>query len=130
MDLGRQLVDIDNVARLLVKVEAESSVEDSAFARCNRGCRTCGQSPQSRMAGMIISMAAVRTPRVRPGWVLDEVASGGRENLDAGHVARYDLKEDVGAAEELALLQRLGLTQASLLVDIGAGTGHRQPCPR
>ena len=82
------------------------------------------------MAGMIISMAAVRTPRVRPGWVLDEVASAGRENLDAGRVARYDLKEDVGAAEELALLQRLGLTQASLLVDIGAGTGHRQPCPR
>ena len=49
--------------------------------------------------------------------------SAGRENLDTGHVARYDLTEDAGAAEELALLQRLGLTRASVLVDIGAGTG-------
>ena len=37
------------------------------------------------------------------GWMLDEVASAGRENLDPVHVARYDGKEDAGAAREIAL---------------------------
>jgi SAM-dependent methyltransferase len=59
-----------------------------------------------------------------PGWLLDEVASAGRENLDAAHVARYDAKEDAGAVEEVALLQRLGLRQTSVVVDVGAGTGQ------
>ena len=31
-----------------------------------------------------------------PTWRLDEVASAGRENLDAEHVALYDEKEDAG----------------------------------
>jgi hypothetical protein len=39
----------------------------------------------------------------RPHWLLDEVASAGRENLDPGHVARYDTKEDAGAAAEVRL---------------------------
>jgi hypothetical protein len=34
----------------------------------------------------------------RPGWVLDELANAGRENLDPDHVARYDAKMDAGAA--------------------------------
>jgi len=58
------------------------------------------------------------------------VATAGRENLDAGHVARYDAKEDAGAAEEIALLRQLGLTRESLVIDIGTGTGSsrsRQP---
>ena len=59
-----------------------------------------------------------------PGWMLDEVASAGRENLDAGHVARYDGKEDAGAAAEVALLRGLGLTADSVVVDVGAGTGQ------
>jgi hypothetical protein len=25
-----------------------------------------------------------------PGWLLDEVASAGRENIDPAHVSRYD----------------------------------------
>jgi len=29
-----------------------------------------------------------------PGWVLDEFANAGRENLDADHVSRYDAKEE------------------------------------
>ncbi len=41
-----------------------------------------------------------------PGWLLDERACAGRENLDAAHVARYDTKEDAGAAAEVALLQQ------------------------
>lgn len=60
----------------------------------------------------------------RPGWLLDERASAGRENLDAGHVARYDAKEDAGAAGEIATLRRLGLDSEAVVVDIGAGTGQ------
>lgn len=59
-----------------------------------------------------------------PGWLLDEVASAGRENLDAGHVSRYDSKEDAGAAEEVQYLSGLGLTTESVVVDFGAGTGQ------
>src|SRR5215217_3116007 len=43
------------------------------------------------------------------GWLLDEMASIGRENLDAVHVSRYDDKEDADAASEVRLLQALGL---------------------
>jgi ubiquinone/menaquinone biosynthesis C-methylase UbiE len=58
------------------------------------------------------------------GWMRDEVASAGRENLDPRHVARYDAKEDAAAASEVALLAGLGLTTGSVVVDIGAGTGQ------
>ena len=59
-----------------------------------------------------------------PGWRLDEVASAGRENLDADHVARYDSKEDAGAAGEVELLKPLGLTSSSVVVEFGVGTGQ------
>jgi SAM-dependent methyltransferase len=58
------------------------------------------------------------------GWLLDEVANAGRENLDADHVRRYDQKEDASAASEVALLQGIGLGQSSVVVDLGAGTGQ------
>jgi ubiquinone/menaquinone biosynthesis C-methylase UbiE len=60
----------------------------------------------------------------RAGWMLDEVGSAGRENLDADHVARYDAKEDAGAADEVELLRRLGLGPGSVVVEFGAGTGQ------
>lgn len=60
----------------------------------------------------------------RPTWRLDEVASAGRENLDAGHVALYDEKEDAGAAAEVELLLQVGLDERSTVVDLGAGTGQ------
>jgi ubiquinone/menaquinone biosynthesis C-methylase UbiE len=60
----------------------------------------------------------------RPTWRLDEVASAGRENLDAEHVALYDEKEDAGSADEVELLLRLGLGERSTVVDLGAGTGQ------
>lgn len=63
-------------------------------------------------------------PGVHPGWLLDEVGSAGRENLDADHVARYDAKEDAAAADEVRLLRRFGLTPQSVVVDVGAGTGQ------
>jgi SAM-dependent methyltransferase len=59
-----------------------------------------------------------------PGWLLDEVAVAGRENFDPEHAARYDAKEDALAADEVAILRRLGLTSSSVVVDIGAGTGQ------
>ena len=59
-----------------------------------------------------------------PGWLLDEVASAGRENLDGDHVARYDDISDSCAAAEVALLVELGLDECSSVVDLGAGTGQ------
>lgn len=58
------------------------------------------------------------------GWRLDEMASIGRENRDEEHVARYDEKEDADAEAEVRLLQSVGLTEASTVVDLGAGTGQ------
>lgn len=66
----------------------------------------------------------VSDPRGLPGWLPDEVALAGRENLDAAHVARYDAKQDASAAEEVALLKDLGLDDRSVVVDLGAGTGQ------
>ncbi|MDQ6837649.1 MAG: methyltransferase domain-containing protein [Actinomycetota bacterium] len=56
--------------------------------------------------------------------MLDEVASAGRENLEVEHVARYDGKEDAGAAAEVEFLAVHGLTADSVVVDIGPGTGQ------
>ncbi len=60
----------------------------------------------------------------RRGWLLDEVASAGRENLDADHAALYDEKEDAKAAQEVELLRGLGLDERAQVVDLGAGTGQ------
>lgn len=62
------------------------------------------------------------TPRRR--WLLDEQASAGRENLDPAHVERYDDKEDADADAEVALLRTFGLGPASIVLDLGAGTGQ------
>jgi ubiquinone/menaquinone biosynthesis C-methylase UbiE len=59
-----------------------------------------------------------------PGWLLNEVASAGRENLDPEHVARYDDKEDARAEEEIALCQALGIGPSSTVVEFGSGTGQ------
>jgi SAM-dependent methyltransferase len=59
-----------------------------------------------------------------PPWTLDEVASAGRENLDADHVGRYDDKEDGDAPAEVAWLRSLGLGADDTVVDLGAGTGQ------
>jgi len=63
-------------------------------------------------------------PERRPGWLLDEVSSAGRENLDPEHVARYDTKEDAGAEAEVRLCRTLGVNQESTVVEFGAGTGQ------
>ncbi|MDQ3610042.1 MAG: class I SAM-dependent methyltransferase [Actinomycetota bacterium] len=61
---------------------------------------------------------------IKRGWLLDEMTSIGRENLDGLHVSRYDEKEDADAATEVGLLQSAGLSQGSTVVDLGAGTGQ------
>jgi ubiquinone/menaquinone biosynthesis C-methylase UbiE len=63
-------------------------------------------------------------PRRNRGWLLDEMNSIGRENLDAMHVSRYDEKEDADATGEVRLLQSLGFGRGSTVVDLGAGTGQ------
>ena len=62
--------------------------------------------------------------RATPGWLLDELASAGRENLDPAHVERYDGKMDARAAEEVELLRSWGLDPSSVVVDLGCGTGQ------
>ena len=59
-----------------------------------------------------------------PGWLLNELASAGRENLDAAHVERYDGKMDAQAAREVELLRSWGLDASSVVVDLGCGTGQ------
>lgn len=59
-----------------------------------------------------------------PGWVLDELATAGRENLEPAHARQYDGKEDARAAEEVQLLADFGLDQTKDVVDLGAGTGQ------
>jgi SAM-dependent methyltransferase len=59
-----------------------------------------------------------------PPWLLDERASIGRENLDTGHVARYDEKEDGDADGEVALLAAAGVAPDATVIDLGAGTGQ------
>jgi SAM-dependent methyltransferase len=60
----------------------------------------------------------------QPSWIVDELAYAGRENRDAEHVARYDAKEDGGAAAELEKLRAAGLGADATVVDLGAGTGQ------
>src|ERR1700722_13298331 len=62
--------------------------------------------------------------RPTPGWLLDERARAGRENLDAAHVARYDGKMDSRADVELELLRSWGLGPSSVVIDLGYGTGQ------
>lgn len=62
--------------------------------------------------------------RPAPGWLLDETANAGRENLDAEHVARYDDKEDSGAVAEVDYLRGRGLGSNSVVLEFGPGTGQ------
>jgi ubiquinone/menaquinone biosynthesis C-methylase UbiE len=69
-------------------------------------------------------MVIVGSQTPASGWRRDEVASAGRENLDAAHVGRYDTKEDSSAAAEVALLQSLGVGPEATVVELGTGTGQ------
>jgi SAM-dependent methyltransferase len=58
-------------------------------------------------------------------WLLDELAHAGPEHLDPGFVAGFDRKQGHPDPEsDIALLLTHGLSQDSVVVDIGAGTGQ------
>jgi SAM-dependent methyltransferase len=78
----------------------------------------------ARSLRTIVRGGCVHPPPDTPSWMLDEVAFAGRENLDVGHVSRYDRKEDADASGEVALLAGLGLDDSWEVVDLGAGTGQ------
>jgi hypothetical protein len=50
---------------------------------------------------------AVSGSSTAAGWLPDELAMAGRENLDPAHVARHDAKMDAEAEAEVALLARI-----------------------
>ncbi len=75
-----------------------------------------------------MALVARRSPS--PAWLLDEVNSAGRENLDVDHVVRYDEKEEADAANEVALLVELGLDGRSQVVDLGAPASSPLPSPK
>jgi ubiquinone/menaquinone biosynthesis C-methylase UbiE len=56
-------------------------------------------------------------------WWLDESSHAGAEHLDPDYVEGYEAKAGFDPAEDIALLETLGLGAAPLVVDIGAGTG-------
>jgi ubiquinone/menaquinone biosynthesis C-methylase UbiE len=57
--------------------------------------------------------------------MIDEQAHAGPEHLDPGFVTGYDRKQGApDTAEDLAEFRAHGLTQASTVVDLGAGTGQ------
>jgi SAM-dependent methyltransferase len=59
----------------------------------------------------------------RPDWYLDELAHAGPEHRDPAYIAAYDRKAGTDPATDLAALQKAGLDETSVLVDLGAGTG-------
>ncbi len=56
-------------------------------------------------------------------WEFDESGHAGPEHLDAGYVAGYDRKAGTDPSEDVQALRDAGVNDASLVVDLGAGTG-------
>jgi ubiquinone/menaquinone biosynthesis C-methylase UbiE len=58
-------------------------------------------------------------------WVINELAYAGPEHLDPDFVAGYDRKQGApDPAEDLAVLDELGLDESATVVDLAAGTGQ------
>ncbi len=58
-------------------------------------------------------------------WMIDELAHAGPEHLNASFVAGFDRKQGhPDPAEDLAVLRAHGISRASTVVDLGAGTGQ------
>jgi SAM-dependent methyltransferase len=58
-------------------------------------------------------------------WTIDELAHAGPEHLDPGFVAGFDRKQGYpDPAGDLAALREHGISAASTVVDLGAGTGQ------
>jgi SAM-dependent methyltransferase len=57
-------------------------------------------------------------------WSIDELAHAGEHFLRPDYAGGYDRKASFDPGSDLLLLRQLGLSSASCLVDIGAGTGE------
>ncbi|HEV7629026.1 MAG TPA: class I SAM-dependent methyltransferase [Streptomyces sp.] len=58
-------------------------------------------------------------------WTPDELAHAGPEHLDAAFIAGFDRKQGhPDAGEDISLLLAHGLSEDSVVVDFGAGTGQ------
>jgi ubiquinone/menaquinone biosynthesis C-methylase UbiE len=56
-------------------------------------------------------------------WEFDESSHAGPEHLDAEYVARYDRKAATDPSEDVQVLRDAGVSERSVVVDLGAGTG-------
>jgi SAM-dependent methyltransferase len=57
--------------------------------------------------------------------MIDELAHAGPEHLDLGFVSGYDKKQGhPDPADDLSIFAAYGLSRASMIVDLGAGTGQ------
>lgn len=68
-------------------------------------------------------MSPASAPRSRPGWWFPEYQPVGVELGTAESVAAYDARQGTDPAADDALLDRLGVAQGSVLVDLACGTG-------
>jgi ubiquinone/menaquinone biosynthesis C-methylase UbiE len=58
-------------------------------------------------------------------WMLDELAHAGPEHLDAEFIAGFDRKQGYpDPGEDISLLLAHGLSEDSVVIDFGAGTGQ------
>ena len=56
-------------------------------------------------------------------WYPDEQAFAGAEHLDADYIASYDRKSGYDPFVDIGILQGVGLSSDSTVLDLGAGTG-------
>jgi ubiquinone/menaquinone biosynthesis C-methylase UbiE len=59
----------------------------------------------------------------REKWQFDESGHAGPEHLDADYVAGYDRKAGTDPSEDVQALRDAGVNEASVVIDLGAGTG-------
>jgi SAM-dependent methyltransferase len=66
-----------------------------------------------------------QTGRVDESWLLDELAYAGPEHLDESFIAGFDRKQGYpDPDEDIAAFAAHGLGRASVVADLGAGTGQ------
>ncbi|MGD0700964.1 MAG: methyltransferase domain-containing protein [Trebonia sp.] len=77
------------------------------------------------VAADLSGCARCQTGSVDEAWMLDELAHAGPEHLDEGFIAGYDRKQGYPDPDgDIAAFGGHGLDSASVVVDLGAGTGQ------
>lgn len=59
----------------------------------------------------------------RANWLYDEMRQVGMDFEDADQVVRYDSRQGTNRDREAGLVKRLGITDDTVVVDLGCGTG-------